>query len=162
MGAISEVEWSDFISNHPQGNVFQTPEMYRVYQATKNYEPLMTICKQDDRLVGIILAVCISQTRGPLGFFTSRIIIWGGPLVVDNDPLITSFILESFNQAYEGMAVYGEFRNLYVPFQSWKKIFGQNGFSYLPHLNITIDLSVSEGVLWRKVSPSRRRNIKKP
>lgn len=38
---ISINKWGDFIKKHPQGNIFQTPEMYGVYQKTKNYEPLI-------------------------------------------------------------------------------------------------------------------------
>jgi len=32
--------WSSFVYNHPNGNIFQTPEMYEVYKQTKNYEPI--------------------------------------------------------------------------------------------------------------------------
>jgi len=27
--------WSAFVYNHPNGNIFQTPEMYEVYKHTK-------------------------------------------------------------------------------------------------------------------------------
>ena len=30
--------WSEFVLNHPHGNIFQTSEMYEVYQNTKKYE----------------------------------------------------------------------------------------------------------------------------
>ena len=33
-------QWSEFVLNHPQGNIFQTPEMAEVYRRTKNYEPV--------------------------------------------------------------------------------------------------------------------------
>jgi len=33
-------QWSEFVLDHPQGNIFQTPEMAEVYRRTKNYEPV--------------------------------------------------------------------------------------------------------------------------
>jgi len=42
MKLVSELDrerWSDFVSKHPYGNIFQTPEMYEVYRRTRNYEP---------------------------------------------------------------------------------------------------------------------------
>ena len=32
-------KWSEFVLNHPHGNIFQTPEMAEVYRRTKIYEP---------------------------------------------------------------------------------------------------------------------------
>jgi hypothetical protein len=33
-------QWSEFVLNHPHGNIFQTPEMAEVYRRIKNYEPV--------------------------------------------------------------------------------------------------------------------------
>ena len=33
-------QWREFVFDHPQGNIFQTPEMAEVYTKTKNYEPI--------------------------------------------------------------------------------------------------------------------------
>jgi len=33
-------KWSEFVYNHPHGNIFQTPEMAEVYKRTKNYESI--------------------------------------------------------------------------------------------------------------------------
>ncbi|HOF07520.1 MAG: hypothetical protein WBH72_02770 [Bacteroidales bacterium] len=37
---LNPAQWSSFVYDHPNGNVFQTPEMYEVYENTKNYEPI--------------------------------------------------------------------------------------------------------------------------
>jgi len=37
---LNPAQWSSFVYEHPNGNVFQTPEMYEVYENTKNYEPI--------------------------------------------------------------------------------------------------------------------------
>ncbi len=35
-------KWADFVYNHPNGNIFQTPDMYQVYKHKKNYEPIIS------------------------------------------------------------------------------------------------------------------------
>lgn len=40
-------QWSDFVYSRLQGNIFQTPEMGKVYKQTKNYEPI-TLAAVDD------------------------------------------------------------------------------------------------------------------
>ena len=42
-----KTRWSEFVYNHPHGNIFQTPEMAEVYKRTKNYEPI-TLAVVDD------------------------------------------------------------------------------------------------------------------
>jgi hypothetical protein len=37
------LKWEKYVSDHPHGNIFQTPEMYKVYQNTKNYEPVLLV-----------------------------------------------------------------------------------------------------------------------
>lgn len=33
-------QWSEFVLNHPHGNIFQTLEMAEVYRRTKKYAPV--------------------------------------------------------------------------------------------------------------------------
>ena len=40
LGEEYKKDWSEFVYNHPYGNIFQTPEMREVYERTKNYEPI--------------------------------------------------------------------------------------------------------------------------
>jgi serine/alanine adding enzyme len=56
-------QWSEFVHNHPQGNIFQTPEMAEVYKRTKNYEPitLAAINTKNDEILAILQAVVITE-----------------------------------------------------------------------------------------------------
>ena len=57
--------WSNFVYNHPNGNVFQTPEMYEVYQNTKKYEPVFLAAVNDkDEISGTLLAVIQKEYPG--------------------------------------------------------------------------------------------------
>lgn len=75
-------QWSEFVYNHPNGNIFQTPEMYEVYKNTKNYEPiLLAVVNEGNEILGTLLAAIQREYRGMLGDLTARSIIWGDPLV---------------------------------------------------------------------------------
>ena len=36
---IDKTQWYNFVKDHPKGNLFQTPDMYDVYQKTPGYTP---------------------------------------------------------------------------------------------------------------------------
>ena len=38
--SIDRQKWEDFVLNHPNGNIFQTPEMYEVYRRTQTGIPV--------------------------------------------------------------------------------------------------------------------------
>ena len=141
---IDKEEWGEFVYNHPHGNIFQTPEMYEVYQNTKNYEPVfLVVVNNAGEISGTLLAVIQKEYSGVLGNFTARSIIHGGPLVKDDDPDVLDFVLKEYNKIVKKKAIYSQFRN----FWDWgnsKEIFGENGFEYEEHLNILIDLTKSE------------------
>jgi len=95
---IDKKKWSDFVSNHPNGNVFQTHEMYEVYKKTKNYSPvLISVTDNKGNIKGILLAVVQREKSGILGIMTARSIIFGGPLVANNDRKIFNTIVEKYN-----------------------------------------------------------------
>ena len=36
---LLEEEWRRFMEEHPQGNIFHTPEMFQVFSHTKGHQP---------------------------------------------------------------------------------------------------------------------------
>ncbi|HEY5498802.1 MAG TPA: hypothetical protein VIK20_00315, partial [Bacteroidales bacterium] len=85
VSTIDRKQWEEFVHDHPQGNVFQTPQMYLVYSVTKKYTPIVVACYKEDSLVGILLAVVQKEYKGLLGSLSARSIIWGGPLIKNSD-----------------------------------------------------------------------------
>jgi lipid II:glycine glycyltransferase (peptidoglycan interpeptide bridge formation enzyme) len=158
---IDRKKWSDFVYNHPYGNIFQTPEMYEVYQNTKKYEPVfLAVVNNQDEISGILLAVIQKEYSGLLGNFTARSIIQGGPLIKDDDPAVLDFILKEYNEIIKKKAIYSQFRN----FGDWsdsRDIFIKNGFEYEEHLNILVDLTKSEKQLWKEVYSKRRNEVRR-
>jgi serine/alanine adding enzyme len=158
---VEKKKWSDFVSNHPHGNIFQTPEMYEVYKQTKNYEPLFfSVFNEKDEIIGSLLAVIQKEHSGILGHFSSRSIIWGGPLIKDDNINTLDLILKEYNSTIEQKAIYSQFRNFNDQNTS-KSTFAKYNFTYENHLNIHLDLSVGEIELFDNFSKSRKKGIKK-
>ena len=153
--------WSEFVLNHPHGNIFQTPEMYEVYENTKEYEPVfVSAINEKGEILGILLAVIQKEYSGILGNFTARSVIFGGPLIKNNDADVLDYILKEYDKTIKKKAIYSQFRN----FWDWgdlKEIFIKNGFEYEEHLDILFDLTQSEDELLKQMHKERRHNIRR-
>jgi serine/alanine adding enzyme len=157
---IDGIAWSDFVSRHPEGTVFQTPQMYSAYSASKNYEPIAVACYEEDRLVGILMAVVQKEYLGILGKLSARSIIWGGPLLEKKDCEIANEILAFYDKKAKKVAIYSQFRNLFD--LKWAKpAFENNGYYFEEHLNILIDLKKNEDELWKSLHSKRRNEIRR-
>jgi serine/alanine adding enzyme len=162
LDTLNKESWRKFNSIHPQGNIFQTPEMFDVYKKTKNIEPVL-IAVEDNigDLVGILVAVIQKEHSGLLGNFSARSIIDGGPLVKDNSVNVLDFILKEYIKKIEDKAIYSLFRNFWKWSESERLIFHGNGFKFQDHLNILIDLREPEDILISKMHSGRRKNIRR-
>ena len=75
---VDKKKWGEFVYNHPHGNIFQTPEMYEVYENTKNYEPVfLAVIDHNENILGTLLAVIQKEYSWFLGNFTARSMIFG-------------------------------------------------------------------------------------
>lgn len=158
---IDKKKWSDFVYHHPNGNIFQTPEMYDVYKHTKNYEPIfLAVVDEDNGILGILLSVIQREYQGSIGDLTARSIIWGGPLVKNNNKQVLDLILKKYDRIVKRKALFSQFRNLW-DFSDFAEIFIQSGYQYNEHLNYIIDLSVGNNELFSNLSSSKRRQIRK-
>lgn len=153
-------EWSDFVFNHPNGNIFQTPEIYDVYYHTKHYEPIALFAFEKKIMVGVLLGVIQKEYGSFLGYISSRCIVFGGPLVLNNQPKIIDSLLRNFNKNIKNKVIYSQFRNLFK-LKPHTDTFKKNGFYYTPHLNIHIDLNQDLESYWKSLKSKLRQNIRK-
>lgn len=157
---IDRFAWSDFVLNHPNGNIFQTPEMYDLYQITPNYEPFIFVAIANAVIVGVLLAVTQKEFGGLLGNLTSRSVVMGGPLVKNDNPVIAEKLLSQYNKIISSKAIYSQFRNIFS-IENIKSSFESLKYQYEEHLDIHIDLNKSNEELWQKINPKRRGKIRK-
>jgi len=155
---IDTNEWSKFVYNHPEGNIFQTPEMYDVFSRTKNYVPILIFSKKNS-LTGVLIGV-IQREHNFFKSLTSRAIVWGGPLCCNKDELLTKKILENYFDNIKGRALYTQIRNIYNT-NSIKRAFTSLNFKFEEHLNYILDLNKTEDQIWSEMNKKRRNTIKK-
>ncbi len=158
LNAIDIDEWSSFIYSHPDGNIFQTPEMFDVFSRTKNYTPVIIFSKNTN-ITGILVGV-IQREYNFFKSLTSRAIVWGGPLCHNNDELLAKKILEHYFDKIKGKILYTQIRNLHNT-DSIRSAFNSLNFNFDKHLNYILDLNKSEDQIWSEMNKKRRNTIKK-
>lgn len=159
MEKVDRKVWADFVSNHPDGSIFQMPWMYELHQLTSFQRPVAFFALDSQRLVGVMIAVNFKNSVFPFSWFTRRQIVYGGPLVADNDRGILLALLETMVKDFGHKAVFSEIRNLRLGL-SLKPTFEEAGFYYESYLSVVVDMNRKSGEMWESLSPERRNNIR--
>ena len=159
---LNAQKWNEFISSHPYSNIFQSYEMREVYNNSNKYESLsIAVVDNNETVIGVLQALIQKEHNGLLGIFSARSIIFGGPLIKDNNLKILDFILMEYNKKVKNKVIYSQFRNMWKWSDDERRIFIQNGFEYQEHLNILLNLSKNENELWNDLKKSRKEGIRK-
>jgi len=160
--SLDTKKWSDFVYNHPHGNIFQTPEMAEVYKRTKNYEPIsLAVIDDTDNIIALLQAVVIRE-KGILGPLSSRSIIQGGPLFVEGEEGIKALkmLIEYYDRIIRKKAIYTEIRNMWDTSEILDTLKGMR-YKYYEHSNFMININRTPKEIFSDFSRDRRRNIKK-
>lgn len=156
---ISDKEWDDFVYSHPQGNIFQTRVLSRVYSETKKYSPINVVVVDpiSHKIEGVMSGVIIREMDGILGSFSTHSVVQGGPLVVpssNNDVVLK--LVNKYDTLARTSALYNEIRNMY---SIQTQLTPLKNYSFVDHLNFIINLNQSKDELWCQIHKSRRKNI---
>jgi serine/alanine adding enzyme len=157
---IDTGKWSSFVNSHPCGNFFQTPDFFRFIASVPSYKPVVTVAfSKEDNITGVLLGVIQKEKGYVKRKFSSRLIVWGGPLLADSSADAMDDLLRSFIEHNKKQCIYFEFRNQF-DLSSQKKIFEDNGFLYSEHLNFIVNTE-NEKQTAKAISDSKKRQIKK-
>ncbi len=160
---IDRGQWSKFVTNHVEGNIYQSPEMFQVYEQSAITVPGGIFAINDsNEVLGVLAYYNISYKKGFLKPLTTRAIIWGGPLVKqgENSSQIQSDLLAEYLKTNKRKVVYSEVRNIFDTRQ-YQNTFTSNGFSYSAHLNYLVSLNKSTEDLWAGLKKDARNSIRK-
>lgn len=158
--ACDQSQWEKFVRDHPNGCVFQTPQMYAVYCASRNCHPVFVACHDHNSLVGILLAVIQREYSGWLGVLSGRSIIWGGPLIKNDNQGVLDAIIQGYDRIAKKQVLYTQIRNMF-PADSMKEKFAKYGYNSEDHLDILIDLTKPAEMLWKELHPTRKKQIER-
>lgn len=149
---INRADWSAFVASHPQGNIFQTPEMYDVYACAEHVMPMAIAAVEGDEIVGILVAQYMTNGGTLASWITARSIITGGPLARNNDPAIIQALMEAYKKQLPCKTIYSEIRPIYPmnDMPGWKRV---------GHYNLVMRLEKTEEELFEQMHKERRRNV---
>jgi serine/alanine adding enzyme len=160
---LDERAWKEFIQDHPQANIFHSPEMFRVYQNTSGYDAqLWAAVDEAGQILALMLPVQISLFSGPLQRITSRAVVFGSVLVVDQpaaEPALEK-LLAAYADDTGGAYLFTELRNV-SDLSPWQPVLERSGFTYEEHLNYLVDLTQDEEELFARISSRTRSYIRK-
>lgn len=151
----------DFLKKTSHNTVFQSPAFYHFYLRVKHHTPhYFLLFDQANRLVGILLAVIVKEGNGLLSLLSARTLVYGGPIVADDNPEYHNLLLKALNQKTARMCLFTQFRNFRLWPENLVDVFKKNGFVLRDRLNLITPVSSSQQTLLQ-MSASRRRQIKK-
>jgi lipid II:glycine glycyltransferase (peptidoglycan interpeptide bridge formation enzyme) len=159
---IDLVKWDEFVKQHPEGTVFQSSEIYTLFNKSKKFEPILFQVNNNGHLTGVLLAVIIKEYAGKIGFFTSRTVIYGGPIIdapEEEYDHVLDALLKGLIRKVKNRSIFIQFRN-FSDMEKRKEIFRKNGFYYLERLNFLVDTS-DEQTVRKNISKSKLRQVKK-
>ena len=156
---ISREKWWEFTDNNENCNIFSTPYMYDVWNATPGYKSFAFFAiDENEDIKGLLVGHLETVSKGLLSKLSTRAVLMQSPVALDDDAL--SLLLNHYLYFMKRNAVYTEIRNNYDT-SIQRNIYESLGFNYEDHLNILIDLRSSEDELWQKVYSKRKNNIRK-
>jgi len=160
---LPEEAWRRFVDEHPQGNIFHTPEMFQVFARTTVCRPtLWATVDYHDRPLALFLPVQITLLGGPLRRLTTRAVAYGSvlcaPDIEGQEALKT--LLVAYKQAAGRGILFTELRNL-TDLQDEQAVLSESGFIYEEHLNFLVDLNRPLEAIWSSIRSNAQRNIRK-
>ncbi|MBE0676970.1 MAG: GNAT family N-acetyltransferase [Bacteroidales bacterium] len=158
--AVQRSDWEAWVLQNPEATVFHSPGMYEAYLDTSNWEPVLLLALSEaSRLTGVLLAVLQREPGLITGQLSSRSVIFGGP--VADDFVTIRALLQKYGEVIRGRAIYTQVRNFTVPGEELKRIYSESGFVFEEHLNIRINLRVTEAEFWKGIKQNRKAGINK-
>lgn len=160
---INKRDWDLFVKKHPNGTVFQSSEAFDLFKKAQNFEPVPILVSDDKGIKAVLLGGIIKEYSSKIGFFTSRTVIYGGPLIepsINDISRVLDLLLKELIKKVKNKSIFIQFRNFFEWSEEYKNVFAQNGFQYLERLNFLVDTS-TEQLVKKRMSKSKLRQIRK-
>ena len=158
---LPEESWRNFVDQHPQGNIFHTPEIFQTFKQTQDYEPELWAVTDGEQVLALMLPVRIIFMNGPLRSFTARAVAHGGVLYAPDTTGVEalSLLLESYTQEVgKSLLFTAVYETASVP--SAQPPLFQHGFSYEPSMNYLLDLSRSPDDILQGMKRRMRKQLR--
>lgn len=156
-------EWNQFIQDHAHGSVLQSFFSHQLFDQTKYFTPVFLGCfDEQDNLQGVLLGVLIREKSKLKGLFSTRLVVYGGPLVNEQHPekmQIFAFLINHLIKAAANKSIFIQVRASY-DLSPYQDVFEKSGFKWVPRLNLLID-TTDKKYFTDAISASKRRQVRK-
>lgn len=159
---INEQEWNRLVERSDYSSVFQTPHALQFFKKVRGHEPLVVACMNNNMKIDALMCGVLMAETGLKKKLSSRIIIFGGPLInpeCRDKTGIMDLLLKKYIEMYGHRAIYIETRNM-NDYSDFKDIFETNGWKYHQHYNFRVDCSNLD-LLKKQMSDSKIRQVNK-
>ncbi len=155
--AISEEQWQH-ITEAPTANFFQTKTAHSFFEKV-GVETFQFAIEREGQ-IRVYLTGIIQKEKGIKSKFSSRAIIYGGPVIskdANDEDIIET--LQFAIDALKKKVIYIETRNL-NNYDEYMHLFAKVGFRLVPHLNFHVDCT-DVAAMKKRMSSSKLRQVKK-
>lgn len=156
---ISVEKWKVMLATSPYSSAFQTPEFYELCNRVPGISAEAFALEEDNNLKALCV-VTLQKEPGIKGCFSSRAIIYGGPVLFDLDGETFNLLLKSIQEQFKWKVIYIEVRNFFN-YSQFHENYINAEWRWLPYLNIRLSLKEKslEDVL-ASMKYNRKREIK--
>ncbi len=159
---LAEDKWRQFVEDHPQSNIFHTPEMFQVFDRARGHWPqLWAALDGAGNPLVLWLPTRVTLPGGAFFRLANRTVLYGSVLCGAGsvDQAALSSLLAAYQRQGIGGTLFTECRNL-SDLGYLQPVLSEHKFAYEDHLDFLVDLSQSQEVLWRRISKSGRQSIR--
>lgn len=126
--------------------------MYEVQRGLNKKNVLALALMYEDEMLGVVVAVR-QRIKG-----LHRVLVIGGPVVKNSNQALAALLLDELARRWGRKALYTEVRPVY-DLRQLKDAFTANGWQYVPHYSIKLNLEKEKEDLWQEMHKERRRNV---
>jgi serine/alanine adding enzyme len=160
--SLDEHTWRQFVHEHPQGNIFHTPEMLQVFARAVGHQPaLWAVVNEHNVPLALMPLVQVTLQNRLLYPWTTRAVAYGSILSAESPAGKegVKLLLETYRREMQGRFLFTELRNL-TDMSVIQPILDACHFEYEDHMNYLIDLELPEEKLWQNISKSGRQRLR--
>ena len=164
VNTLNITTWRQFVDQHPQGNIFHSPEMFQVFAQAKGYKPsLWAVIDDNKSVLALALPVQVTLMGGRiLRQLTTRSILYGSVLCnpSPHGKQALETVLNAYQYEIKDKALFSELRNL-SDLSNLHPVLERNGFIYEEHLNYLIDIGHPVEEVLQNIGKRTRKAIRK-
>jgi hypothetical protein len=160
---VSEDQWRHFVENHPEGNIFHTPEMFRVFQRAKNHCPTMWVAlDQRGKPLTLMMPVKVTMLNPIVSYFTARSVVYGSILCSSTTEGHQALdeLLTVYNRKAARDTLFTELRNQSNA-TSIQPVLQEHNYAYQAYDNFLINLNLPVEDVWQNIHKSGRKTIRR-